>query len=625
MIGIKGSSFIDEHGRVLMLRGANLGGSSKVPRVPDGATHLREGFLDHRTVSFVGRPFPLEEADAHFGRLRRWGMTFLRFLVTWEAVEHAGPGIYDEAYLDYVHAVLEAAARHGISVFIDPHQDMWSRWSGGDGAPGWTLEAAGFDLSALDATGAAITHQVRGDPFPRMIWPSNSGKLATATMFTLFFGGDAYAPLTRIDGEPAQGWLQRRFIDCMVHVARRLADLPNVTGYDTFNEPLPGYIGWERLDRTGGLIALGDAPTGFQGMVLGDGIPREIDVMEMGFASINKVRTRRVNGERRRAWREGRPCVWRQNGVWDIGADGTPALLRPDHFARVRGRPVDFANDFYKPFAVRFARAVQDAHPGAMIFLEVSTNHWPPHWTADDPAGVVYAPHWYDDIVLVQKQYHPFLGLNSVTNHVIFGRRAIRRSFTRHHAWLKQGARERLGGAPTLLGEFGIPFDMNGAAAYRTGVFTAQERALDRSFRVLEANLMSCTIWNYTSDNCNAHGDLWNGEDLSIYSADQRKDPADPDSGGRALPALLRPYPRATAGTPLSFSFDYRSGAFTFEFRHDPAVAAPTEIFLPAWRYPRGCAVEASDGEWELRDDVLVYRHGTGRTTHTVKGRPEKD
>ncbi len=48
-----------------------------------------------------------------------------------------------------------------------------ARFSGGDGAPGWTFEAAGMDLTRFDATGAALTHQVHGDPLPRMIWPTN--------------------------------------------------------------------------------------------------------------------------------------------------------------------------------------------------------------------------------------------------------------------------------------------------------------------------------------------------------------------------------------------------------------------------------------------------------------------
>jgi hypothetical protein len=185
--------FKDQAGRALLLRGANLGGSTKVPARPNGATYIRDRFFDHRDVSFVGRPFPLDEADEHFRRLRAWGLTFLRLLVTWEAIEHAGPGQYDQEYLTYLRAIAEKAAEYGIACFIDPHQDVWSRWTGGDGAPGWTFDLIGMDITRLDATGAAFTHQLQGDPFPRMVWPSNHSRLGTATMFTLFFGGNDFA------------------------------------------------------------------------------------------------------------------------------------------------------------------------------------------------------------------------------------------------------------------------------------------------------------------------------------------------------------------------------------------------------------------------------------------------
>ena len=95
-----GPWFKDSNGRYLLLRGVNLGGAVKLPAGPkDGATWLNEtqGFwAGQRDVSFVGRPFPLEEADEHLGRLRAWGLSFVRLLVTWEAVEHAGPGEYDQ-------------------------------------------------------------------------------------------------------------------------------------------------------------------------------------------------------------------------------------------------------------------------------------------------------------------------------------------------------------------------------------------------------------------------------------------------------------------------------------------------------------------------------------------------
>ncbi len=165
-IHIVGCDFKDGAGRTVMLRGVNLGGNSKTPYNPAGASHIKDSFYDYHNASFVGRPFPFSEADEHFSRLRQWGFNCLRLLVTWEAIEHAGPGLYDFAYLDYLQKIIEKAGEYGFYLFIDFHQDVWSRWSGGDGAPAWTLEAAGLNITALHQAGAAFLHQEAGDPFP---------------------------------------------------------------------------------------------------------------------------------------------------------------------------------------------------------------------------------------------------------------------------------------------------------------------------------------------------------------------------------------------------------------------------------------------------------------------------
>jgi hypothetical protein len=623
MIKITGSHFTDELDRRLILRGVNLGGSTKVPFRPDGATYVREGFFDHRNASFIGRPFPLEEADEHLERLRAWGFNFLRFLVTWEAIEHAGPDKYDEEYIEYVRAVVEKAGRCGFSLYVDPHQDVWSRFTGGDGAPGWTLEAVGLDITKLSETGAAVLHQFHAGPFPRMIWPSNEAKLGAGTMFTLFFGGNDFAPAAKVRGEPVQEYLQRHYIAAVCHLAERLKGLPQVVGYDTLNEPGKGFIGWKDLSMPGGLVKVGPLPSPYQSMLLGSGFSQAVEVWESGSTGFRRKGSVLLNGRRARAWLPGRECVWRENGVWDLDARGNPRLLRPDYFSVRNGRTVDFSQDYYLPFAQRFTKAIRAVDAGAMIFVESSPETPPPQW---DAANIVYAPHWYDGFVLFFKNYSGWVATDSHDMHLVFTPWYIRRSFAFQLNRFRCWAAERLNNPPVLIGETGIAFDMQNKKAYATGNFTAQIRALSRLLRAFEDTLLNVTLWNYTADNTNAHGDGWNDEDLSIFSRDQQTDRKDVNSGGRALRAVVRPFARAVAGAPVRMRFDLRTRRFEFTFRHDPQVDAPTEIFVPRYQYPRGYAVAVSDGAYEEKPDeqLLLYRHTTDREIHTIKIRPKR-
>ncbi|GAP12570.1 endoglucanase [Longilinea arvoryzae] len=627
MIHLDSRNFKDEYGRTLMLRGVNLGGSSKVPVQPDGATWNKAGFYDHRHVSFVGRPFPLAEADEHFNRLRNWGFTFLRFLVTWEAIEHAGPGIYDEAYLDYVRAIVEKAAEYGIQVFIDPHEDVWSRFTGGDGAPGWTLEAAGFDLTKIHATGAAILHQEYGDPFPRMVWPTNNNKLAAATMFTLFFAGNDFAPLLKVDGEPIQDYLQRHYIAAIQQVALRLRGLPNVAGYDTLNEPANGWISEPDLRKPGQSVPalIGASPTIFQSMLLGAGIPQRVDCYAVGLASFKKTGQVLLNPQAERVWWEGQADVWRQHGVWDLDSHGQPVLLKPDYFTKVNGRSVNFDEDYFKPFANRFAREIRALAPEALIFVESVPSFTNLHWGSQDETQIVHVPHWYDAVTVLKKTFLPWFTVDADTRRLVFGAANVRRDFAAQLGRLLRQADEQMNGAPTLLGEVGIPFDLDGGKAFRSADFSRQVQALDATMAALEMNCLSFTLWNYTADNTNQRGDLWNDEDFSLFSRDQQNGSHTVYDGGRALEAALRPYPMATAGQPLRLAFDIRSKRFEYTFRGDDGVVAPTEIFVPDYQYPRGLSVEVSDGSYEFDREAQVVRYiqTPGREAHTIRIRPE--
>jgi len=70
---------------------------------------------------------------------------------------------------------------------------------------------------------------------------------------------------------------------------------------------------------------------------------------------------------------------------------------------------------------------------------------------------------------------------------------------------------------------------------------------------------------------------------------------------GDTMRVMARPFAQAIAGTPVSMSFTSSSGIFTLKYEADPAIEAPTEIVVPALRFPHGFSIDLSDGlTWEM-------------------------
>ena len=322
-----------------------------------------------------------------------------------------------------------------------------------------------------------------------------------------------------------------------------------------------------------------------------------------------------------KAWRHGYKCIWKSHGIWDIQGNGEPVLLKPNHFSKVRGKDVNFNQDYLLPFYQKYAAGIRSEDPRAIIFLEPTLASPPPDLSNTYMHNIVNATHWYDGVTLFTKKFRSWLTYDIDQKKVVFGKKKVRKLFAQQLAKIKQESQTLLKNSPTLIGETGIPFDMHQKKAYLNGSFSRQIKALNTTMRALEDNLLSFTLWNYTADNNNEYGDLWNLEDLSIFSRDQQTDRTDINSGGRALEALLRPYPMVTSGLPLRLSFDIRKRVFEYEFEHEENIFLDTVFYVPNFQYPKGYKVFVSDGTYEKDEENqrLFYKHTAERYKHQIK------
>jgi len=632
---IKEEWFFDEEGRRVLLRGVNLGGSSKVPYIPNGATHVKTDFSDHRDVSFVGRPFPLKEANEHFTRLKHWGFNCLRFLVTWEAIEHSGPREYDKEYLEYLEEVLKIVEGYKFYIFIDPHQDVWSRMSGGDGAPGWTFEKVGLDFTKFDESEAALVMQYRYDPnnlskYPAMHWISNTLRFANCTMWTLFFGGEDFAPSCRINGSNAQNYLQSCFFDAIKQVAKIITGNPYVIGFNSLNEPHEGWIGklLDGSDIEGFSEALGYAFKPIDAILTGAGYSRTIPYREIKRFGIKVTREDIMNETGISCWKENYEDIWLKEGVWGLSDDGEPIILKNDYFKNKDSKVVDYFYDYLAPFFKNYAEIIRDIIPESIIFFE-----GPPEKLKTSekiefivPKNTVNAGHWYDDATLGTRRPMIKANFNTYTNKPVIGKKNVREMFINQLSLIKNISSQIHGGIPTLIGEFGLPFNLNNGEAYlkfKTEPDIAWKnhiKLLTMYYDALDFNLLNSTQWNYTADNTNQWGDLWNLEDLSIFSRDQQLNPNDINSGGRAIEGFCRPHFIYCSGVPLKMEFNYKEKIFYFEFDADSRIHYPTIIYIPKIQYPQGYKIETSEGELKKNEDEqLVFINIKKDGIHRVK------
>lgn len=186
--------FHDSEGRLIYFRGVNIAGNAKLP------------------------PFIPFGEPSWWDLLASWGFNMVRLTIFWEAIEPE-PNLYDRSYLGNIKKMVDEASQRGIYILLDMHQDLYSRWLHGDGAPAWTFPE-GVDPE-------------NNDSFGGQFWS-----------FAYTFSSDVRACFTNffISAE-----LKKHYKNAWLEVAKCIHGNPYVLGYDIINEPsygdIPNYSG----------------------------------------------------------------------------------------------------------------------------------------------------------------------------------------------------------------------------------------------------------------------------------------------------------------------------------------------------------------------------------------------
>lgn len=191
---VSGGQVVDQHGRLVLLRGINVSGTWK-----QGPTHL----------GVHGEP--------DFRRFASYGFTVVRLLTFWSAIMPAR-GVIDQAYLDALAQRVEWAQRAGLFVFLDMHQDVYGPGFGFNGAPLWTCDERYY---------AMLTEP----PVPWFYGYQNAGVLAC---YDQLWSSD------ELQGYYRAAWRA---------VAERMQAYDNVVGVDLMNEPYWGTYDLESFER----------------------------------------------------------------------------------------------------------------------------------------------------------------------------------------------------------------------------------------------------------------------------------------------------------------------------------------------------------------------------------------
>eukprot|EP01094_Clydonella_sp_ATCC50884_P014736 TRINITY_DN2523_c2_g1_i1.p1 TRINITY_DN2523_c2_g1~~TRINITY_DN2523_c2_g1_i1.p1 ORF type:complete len:564 (-),score=118.85 TRINITY_DN2523_c2_g1_i1:864-2555(-) len=220
--------------------------SPSSPIKVDPATH---GFVDsegrHRIfhgVNMVYKVPPYHPITSHFdpqlsvssqdiADLAHWGFTMARVGLMWPGAEPIR-GQYNETYLEVLEDLVNSLGHAGIFSLLDVHQDLFSRFFCGEGAPDWAVHTSTPDRFSFPWP---LPYHLRRDNATGYPLLADCEKQLFAEYYAAAEVGAAFEGLY-----DNAGGVQDSFVAFWQHAAKRFAGNPFVLGYEIINEPLCG-------------------------------------------------------------------------------------------------------------------------------------------------------------------------------------------------------------------------------------------------------------------------------------------------------------------------------------------------------------------------------------------------
>ncbi|HDH97483.1 MAG TPA: hypothetical protein ENF73_07135, partial [Proteobacteria bacterium] len=247
--------------------------------------------------------------------------------------------------------------------------------------------------------------------------------------------------------------------------------------------------------------------------------------------------------------------------------------------------PYGFDYQYLQPFYERLIAAIREVDSKRICFFE-------PNILKGGGLPSFIGRMGFDNIAFAPHYYEPSTSLFSYYD--------LNRARIEENMRLLEEECERMGVA-WWMGEFGM-FNAD---------TTNGEQYMRDVLDVLDAHFASWNYWEYDR-----------GGGMHLLNPDYTET--------KWVDMLVRPYPVATAGVPLSLSFDPDTKLFTYTYREDANAEGPTVLFVPMRHYPEGFLVECSDPDgswsysWDEGSQLIEIYVNRDIEEHTITIEPQR-